>query len=53
MNDAQLFLVEQFPGVFQEHEAVRALPLRVGVGEMRSDVSERRGAQQGVAERVR
>jgi hypothetical protein len=52
MNDAQLFLVEQFPGVFQEHEAVRALPLRIGVGEMRANVAEPGGSEECIAQSV-
>ena len=33
-------------------QTVRAFPLRVGVGEVRADVAEARGAEKRVAERV-
>ncbi len=42
-------LVEQPPRVFEKDQARHALPLRVGIWKVRSDVSEPCGAQQRVA----
>src|SRR5262249_46997694 len=50
--DREAFFVEQLSRVLQKHQAVRALPLRIGVREVCADVAESRGAKQRVAERV-
>src|SRR5260221_4793856 len=50
--DGEMFFVEKFTGVFEKLQAVRALPLGIGVREMRADVAKPSGAQQRVAERV-
>jgi hypothetical protein len=36
----------------EELQAVRALPARIGVGKMHSDIAERDGSQHGVCDRV-
>src|SRR5260221_14739965 len=51
--DGEMFFVEKFTGVFKKLQAVRALPLGIGVREMCADVAKPSGAQQRVAERVR
>src|SRR5579859_1421833 len=50
--DGKLFIREQLFGVLQKEEAVRAFPLRVGVGKMRADVAEPCRTQQRIAKRV-
>src|SRR5690348_1020010 len=39
--------------MFQEEQAVRAFPLRIGVWKMRADIAESRCAQQRIAKRMR
>jgi hypothetical protein len=50
--DCQKLFIEKFARVFEEHQAVRAFPLGIGVGEMRADIAERGGSKQRVANRV-
>src|SRR6266481_4524526 len=40
--DCQMLFVEKFARVFEEHQAVRALPLGIAVWKMRADISQRR-----------
>src|SRR5450432_1470365 len=51
LNGKGLFL-QELSGVLQEHHAVSALPLRIGIGEVRSDVAEASGAKESVAQGV-
>jgi len=50
--DCQKLFIEKFARVFEEHQAVRAFPLGIGVGEMRADIAERGGSKQRIANRV-
>ena len=50
--DSQSVLIEELARVLQKEQAVGALPLGIGVGEMLADVAESRGAKESVAEGV-
>src|SRR5580704_1846833 len=52
MIDAEFPLVEKFARVLEEHEAIRAFPLWIGVGNVGADVAEAAGAEQRVAKRM-
>src|SRR5882762_6416039 len=52
MFNGEVFFVEKFARVLQEEKAICALPLGIGIGKMRADVSQTRRAQQRVAECV-
>jgi len=36
-----MLVIEKFARVFEEHQAVRALPLGIGVRKMRANISQR------------
>jgi hypothetical protein len=48
----EVLFIEEFACVFQEDEAIRALPFRIRVREMRTDVAKASGAKKRVAQRV-
>jgi len=50
--DDETLGVEESAGVLEKDETVGAFPLGIGVGEMRADVAEARGTEQGVAKSV-
>src|SRR5712664_2736481 len=52
MFDREMLFVEKFARVLKKQKAVRTLPLGVGIGEMRADVSQTRRAQKCIAERM-
>ena len=39
-------------GALEQVEARRALPLRIGIGEVTADVAQSRGAENGIGDRV-
>src|SRR5579864_462998 len=47
-----MFFVEEFARVLEKLQAIGALPLGIGVGEMRADVAQSCRAQERVAECV-
>jgi hypothetical protein len=53
MNDTKMMFGEQIADMLQKSQAGRVFPSRIGVGKMRADVAQSRGAQERVAERVR
>jgi hypothetical protein len=52
-GDRSLFTCEEFARMRQEQQAVRAFPLRIGIGKVRADISRPRRAKQRIAERMR
>src|SRR5580704_7753784 len=53
MLDHKMFFVEQFSRMFQEEQAVRTLPFRIGVGKVRANVAQPGSAEQRITESMR
>ena len=50
--DNEMLFVQEFSGVLEKQQAVRALPLGIAVRKVRADVAEPRSPQQRIAKRV-
>src|SRR5579884_134413 len=53
VGDVESLLADELGGVGQKPHAIGALPLRIGIGKMHSDIAQGGGAQQGVGDGVR